>query len=67
MERWSGGVVERGGEGINHGSRFAQTVLRNATQVKRLRQDKMATGWSCAPTTENHYSRAYPKTLFPNS
>ena len=25
-------------------SRFAQTVLRNATQVKGLRQDKTATG-----------------------
>ncbi len=24
-----------------HGSCFAQTVLRNATQVKRLRQDKL--------------------------
>ncbi len=26
---------------IKHGSRFARTVLRNATQVKRLRQDKL--------------------------
>ena len=25
-----------------HGSRFAQTVLRNASQVKRLRQDRLA-------------------------
>ena len=25
-----------------HGSRFVQTVLRNATQVKRLRQDRLA-------------------------
>ncbi len=26
---------------MDHGSCFAQTVLRNATQVKRLRQDKL--------------------------
>ena len=26
---------------MEHGSRFAQTVLRNASQVQRLRQDKL--------------------------
>ena len=31
----------KGGVMDGHGSRFARTVLRNATQVKRLRQDRL--------------------------
>ena len=57
---------------IDHGSCFAQTVLRNATQVKRLRQDRLH-GWArigkkvylSGSGLKTVYSKARFQTLLP--